>query len=129
MQTFMKNQSKIFKQILINEDKFSTEVIKEIPVDIENTYIGRDISTLIDCFSGIDSISPYSDVSFRVLARIADILMARDSIKSYSIQEEKPTDEVLPIFQSRFYRKMIKQENDFWYDMPPGYHNELNDEE
>ena len=60
-------------------------MIKEIPIDIENTFIGKEINTLIDCISGIETIIPYSDVSFRILARMADILMCRDALVYYTI--------------------------------------------
>lgn len=126
MQKFMKNQNRIFRSILINEDKKSTQVIKEIPIDIENTYIGKEINTLLDCISGIETISPYSDVSFRILARIADVLQGRDALQSYEIEEEKDTNDELRTFQIRLYRKRIKLENEFWYDIPNGYHESLN---
>lgn len=50
-------------------------MVKVIPIDIENTEIGKDIDTLLKCVSGVDTIEPYGDVSFRLLARIADVLM------------------------------------------------------
>ena len=70
----MKNYNKTFRQILINEDRKSTNRIKDIPIDIESTYIGKEVNTLLDCISGIETISPYSDVSFRILSRIGDVL-------------------------------------------------------
>lgn len=61
----------------MQEDVNSSPTIKEVPIDIENTMMGRSIQCLIDCISGNDSIEPYSDVSLRIFMRMADILMFR----------------------------------------------------
>ena len=47
--------------------------------------LGRDINTMIETISGNDTIQPYSDVSLRVLMRMADILMFRHEYKFYDI--------------------------------------------
>ena len=88
MRRYMKNYNKIFKQILLAEDRKSTDMIEKFPIDIESTYIGKEVNTLLDCISGIETVSPYSEVSFRILARIADVLMSRDAMDSYKIEEE-----------------------------------------
>jgi hypothetical protein len=62
---------------LINEDLYSSKLISKIPIDIENTKISEDVESLIYLLSGDSnsSLHPYSDVSVRVIMRIADILM------------------------------------------------------
>ena len=52
----MQDKDVIFKLILMREDINSSETIKEIPIDIENTKLGRSIQCLIDCISGNDTI-------------------------------------------------------------------------
>ena len=48
MLKYMRQKSAIFKKILISEDMFSSENVCHIPIDIENTYIGRDIPCLME---------------------------------------------------------------------------------
>ena len=52
----MRNKSDIFRQILISEDIFSSDRVKTIPIDVENSMLGRDINTMIETISGNDTI-------------------------------------------------------------------------
>ncbi len=45
-----KQNHQVFKQILINEDLYSSKLINEIPIDIENTKISEDLESLINFF-------------------------------------------------------------------------------
>ena len=72
---------------MIYEDLHSSKKVKSIPVDIENTFIGKDIGCLIETISGPNSLHPYSDVSLRVLTRIADILQNRHFTEFYRIDK------------------------------------------
>lgn len=74
MKKYLKNKHNIFKQILMNEDLKSSARINSIAIDIENTLIGNDMSCLINTIKGVQSIHPYSDVSVRVLMKMADVL-------------------------------------------------------
>lgn len=47
----------------------------EIPIDIESTTLGSSISSLLDCLTGDYSISNNSMVSFRIVNRIADLIV------------------------------------------------------
>lgn len=47
----------------------------KVPVEIEDTWMGRNMDVLISSVTGADSIEPYNYVSFRVLQRMADVLM------------------------------------------------------
>ena len=88
MQQYMKNQGKILNRIINYEDIHSSERVKRIPLDIENTTMGRYMQPMIDTISGNDSIEPYCDVALRVLIRIGDILMFRHR-SDFCIIEEK----------------------------------------
>ena len=46
-----------------------------IPMDIENTYIGASSEVLLKCIHGSESISPGNLFTFRIVSRIADLLM------------------------------------------------------
>jgi hypothetical protein len=61
----------------MNEDLYSSSSINEIPVDIENTICGEQMTALIETISGINSIQPYCDVALRILMRIADLMQGR----------------------------------------------------
>jgi len=52
----MRNKSEIFRQILISEDIFSSNMVKTIPIDIENSMLGRDINTMMETITGNDTI-------------------------------------------------------------------------
>lgn len=83
MKDKFKNKSIIFKQILMNEENFSTAKVLTTPVDIENTNLGREMSTLINCIGDKESLTPYENVSLRVLMRIADVLQYRHNYKNF----------------------------------------------
>lgn len=82
----MRKKDEIFKQILISEELYSSDRVKTIPIDIENSMLGREMNTLISTISGNETVQPYCDVSLRVIMRIADILMFRHEYKYYDIQ-------------------------------------------
>jgi hypothetical protein len=52
----MRNKSELVKQILISEELFSSANVNEIPIDIENSMLGREMNTMIECISGNDTI-------------------------------------------------------------------------
>lgn len=54
--------------------------MSKYPIEIEETWIGRTIDVLIYAVTGVDSIEPYNYVSFRILQRMADILMNKIDI-------------------------------------------------
>lgn len=56
MKKYMLFKNHYFKQILMNEDLYSSSSINEMPVDIENTICGDQMTTLIETISGINSI-------------------------------------------------------------------------
>ena len=56
MQKYFAGKSQIFKEILINEDLNSSSRIGKVPIDIENSMIGRDMSTLIETIIGVETL-------------------------------------------------------------------------
>jgi hypothetical protein len=56
MQKYLINKADKFKSILFYEDLYSSEVVKLVPIDIENTIIGKEMNSLIDCISGSNTI-------------------------------------------------------------------------
>lgn len=79
------NKSLIFKQILINEENYSSAKVLSTPIDIENSNLGREMSTLVDCIGGSESLSPYCNVSLRVMMRMADVLQFRHNYHGFDI--------------------------------------------
>ena len=77
MSETLEDNNLIFRTILLYEDLNSSPRIKTCPLDIENSSMGKDIVCLLETVSGVESIQPYSDVSLRVIMRMADCLMFR----------------------------------------------------
>lgn len=69
--------------ILKAEENFAT--YRDIPVDIERTWIGKNIEPLLMSFSGANHLLPYREVSYRVLQRIADVLSNSPDEETYTI--------------------------------------------
>ena len=45
------------------------------------------MNSLLDSIASYEGVDPYSDVSLRVIMRMADVLMYRHEIKMYEISE------------------------------------------
>ena len=121
-------KSSTFRQILINEDLHSSERVKTIPVDIENSWIGREMKCLIDTVTDVDTIQPYCDVSLRVIMRMADVLMCRNEYPFYDITRGEDQTGELMKFQEKVYRKKKDQELDYWVDLPNSFMDQLTPE-
>jgi hypothetical protein len=118
----------VFRNILKNEERFSTARVKTIPIDIENSYIGRQMNCLIDCIDGNDSLSPYSDVSLRIIMRMADVLMYKHDCKVFEFEMQEDIPGELMSHHEKIYRKKKKKEMEYWIDMPDRYVQDLDDE-
>ena len=129
MKKYLKGKNALFRKILTNEDTHSSKLIKRIPIDIETTMFGREMHTLTECISGVDAVEAYSDVSLRVLMRMADILMYRHSYKMFEIREEGSEDVIqgLMDFAETNYTKKKNREMDFWLDKPARFTEELDE--
>jgi len=119
----------MFRQILIHEDLHSSERVKTIPVDIENSWIGREMKCLIDTITGVDTIQPYCDVSLRVIMRMADVLMCRNDYLFYDVDGGGDVTGELMKFQEKVYKKKKDQELDYWVDLPNSFMDQRGPEE
>ena len=91
--------------ILKAEENFST--YREVPVDIERTWIGMSIEPLLMCFMGNNHLFPYTEVSYRVLQRIADVLNSVPQELTYDIDEK--IDEKLPALLEYTLQKSMQR--------------------
>ena len=90
----------------MNEDLYSSLRIKSTAVDIENTFIGREMNTLLETIQGVQTIHPYSDVALRVIMRIADILQNRHFCYASTVNYSgKKMPEILDEFYKDIYRR------------------------
>ena len=128
MQKYMKDKSDIVKDILISEELYSTWRVTEIPIDIENSMLGREMNTLIPIISGSETVAPYCDVSLRILMRIADILMFSHVYRAYDIVSGDDVVDDLFEFQKSIYKEKLKQEANYWIDIPNNFHQQILDE-
>lgn len=49
MHGMFKDKYSYLREIMINEDLFSAQVINELPIDVENTLLGYNIENMMDC--------------------------------------------------------------------------------
>ena len=128
MYPFMQNKGAIFKKILYYEDVCSSKKVCTIPIDIENTQIGRDVINILETFTGNEAIEPYSDVSCRLMMRIADILMNRHEGPILNIDITLNVQKELVKYQTKFYEDKKKRELKFWVDPPQNFIDALDED-
>ena len=80
---------------MLNEDSFSSIKSKKVPCDIETTSMGDDMAAIINCFSGAETVAPYSDVSLRLMMRVADLLKGNNHCFDSSLEKSPKTIEDL----------------------------------
>ena len=101
------------------EEYHSTDHVKILPVDIESTFLGREINNLLETISGVESVQPYSDVSFRIISKIADVLTTDNNCQAFNIgrNTDDPTKDLFR-FYKELYRQKKQNEQDHWVDVP-----------
>ena len=57
---------------LLAEEKYLKE--SYIPIQIEQTWAGRNLEYLLQCTIGEDAVDAYHLVSYRIISRVADVL-------------------------------------------------------
>jgi len=87
MQKYLKDRNKNFTRLLYLEDQFSSSKAKTVPIDIENTVMGREMNALLDAISSYEGVQPYCDVALRVLMRMADVLMYRHECQAFEMSQ------------------------------------------
>lgn len=80
LKKYMSNRHEEFKKAVFADEQCTSFELSKYPIEIEETWIGRTIDVLIYAVTGVDSIEPYNYVSFRILQRMADILMNKIDI-------------------------------------------------
>lgn len=119
-------QNHVFKKILLNEELYSTSMVNQVPIDIENSVYGKEVSCLFECLSGNQCVQPYCDTSFRVINKMADVLMFKHRENfSFEITENEGVIEDLMEHQKRLYRRKKSKELDFWIDKPYEFNQSL----
>jgi hypothetical protein len=89
MQPYFRGKQNVqsFCKLLQYEELYSSDKIKTIPIDIENTLLGKDMHSWLEALSGMETVQPFCDVSLRALMRMADILMCRNECKFLTITQ------------------------------------------
>jgi hypothetical protein len=71
----------------------------EVPIDLENTLLGQSIAELLDMLAGKSNavIKPYNFVSYRIIAKIANLLQNKN--ESNLFKDFKPKVEPKNLFE------------------------------
>lgn len=101
------------RRSLLAEQKYSDESL--IPVEIECTWSGHFLENLLLCTAGNDAIPPYNMVSYRIIARVADVLQGKmkENILDLGVCYNK--EDLRKKTQEEFMRK-LKKEFFIWED-------------
>jgi hypothetical protein len=85
MHKHLSGRDEEFKKILLNEERYSTKTCYVNPIDLESSYLGWQINTLMNLLAHHDSLTAYTPVSVRVIMSIADLLMSFYHCHSYNL--------------------------------------------
>lgn len=123
----MNNRTDAFKLALYAEERYTSMEAFKYPIEIEETWLGRSIEPLIHSLTGnMDSLEPYNIVSFRVLQRMANVLMNK-----IDIDVEDPFAAGVDVVETlkTSYKKNLKTRKDaektFWLDKPDNFISKL----
>lgn len=122
----MLNRHEQFKQALYAEENFTSHAMMRYPIEIEDTWLGRNMDVLIYALTGTDSIEPYNYVSFRVLQRMGDILM--DRIDLDVIDTFQAGEDVIEKLKTNYREKLKARkrlERTYWEDPSPDFLSKL----
>jgi hypothetical protein len=126
LRRYMMNRNEAFKLALFSEEQYTSSEALKYPIEIEETWIGRNIEPLTNSLTGSYSIEPYNIVSFRVIQRMANVLMNK-----IEIDVDDPYSAGVNIVESlkTGYKKNLKdrkeQEKTFWTDPPKDFLSKL----
>lgn len=67
MKRLMLNRYDPIKTALYNEENCTSSAFMKFPIEIEQTWLGRQFEVLMNTLTGKDSLEPYTFVSFRVI--------------------------------------------------------------
>ena len=118
----MANRHDEFKRALYADENCTRYHMTKYPIELEMTWIGRNMDVLIYAVTGVDSIEPYNIVSFRVLQRMADVLMNK-----IDVDAEDPflpgidVIEHLKVHYKQNMKRRKEQERTYWEDPPQDF--------
>ena len=101
------NASQGLKKSLYFEEQYMTPA--SVPIDIENTHTGKTIEHLFRCMTGQDALSPKSIVSYRVIRRVADLLMGESDPDEPQYKGEDAVEKLKQGVFNDFKKKLIKE--------------------
>lgn len=119
LKKYMSSRHDEFKQALFADEQCTSFELSKYPIELEETWLGRSMDVLIYAVTGVDSISPYNYVSFRLLQRMADILMNKVDIDV--IDPFHPGIDIVSHLQNHYREKLRKRkqaERTYWEDPP-----------
>ena len=76
------------------EQEYTSPAFRDIPIEIEDTYLGHSFDALRNAITGHESINPYNNVSFRILHRMANLLQGNYTIRSYDPSDQNESDDI-----------------------------------
>lgn len=101
------------RRSLIAEQKYADESL--IPIEIECTWSGRFLDSLLLCTTGNDALPAYNIVSYRIIARIADVLQGKTKEFPLDLGSCYDKEDLRRKTQEEFMQK-IKKEFYIWED-------------
>lgn len=101
------------RRSLLAEQKYLDE--SPIPIEIECTWSGHFVENLLICTTGNDALPPYHMVSYRIIARIADILQGKMSENILDLGLVYDKEDLRKKNQIEFMNK-LKKEYYIWED-------------
>ena len=122
-----------FKKILHAEEKFATHFL-ETPIEIELSWMGKNIEYLLQTTTGFECLSPYTSVALRIIQEIGDVLRDTkdpdllnpfEEEKEYEAQKKSIIEHLLDDIKiRRTYR--INRERKAWSDPPKHFLDQIN---
>jgi len=125
LRRYMENRGDLFQRALYAEFANSSYETSKTPVEIEDTQLGMSMEILAQPINpGQESLEPYNYVAFRVIQRIADVLMNKvemDLMNPFKQEEGKPEVKVIKRMMDHYkdrLRMRKSMERGFWEDPP-----------
>ena len=81
LRLYLSERHEDLKAALYAEQEFTGRGFVKTPIEIETTWLGRNIGVLLHSVQRSESVNAYNFVSFRVLQRMGDILMNQIEIE------------------------------------------------
>lgn len=133
MQQCLQSKSGLLKRILITEEVNASERAAKLPCALEMTHLGREVSTLLECFTGPETVGPYSHVCLRLIMRIADLLMGKSLCQPTELDLLSKNSHQIAFaimeIEAKKYEARQQAEAEFWVDKPKNFFSMIDEEE